>query len=259
MIASDIIPFHVQGPDDGVPVLLIHPLGADHSVWDETRDSFDLNIRSISVNLRGAAGTPLPAAPVTLEQTVFDIEAVRSALDLKSMVLVGCAVGAMAAAAYTARHPQHVAGMLLSNPAIEITEAAGVNLKMRAEAVRRGGMTALLPDAIENAFRGYLETGRRRDYEARFIAQPAEGYALAVLGVVGASVAQDLDTIACPVRLLAGGQDILLPVAQAEKCMARLHACELVTLERGAHFMPYQEPEWFADQLNLFVRYLGKS
>lgn len=259
MVASDIIPFRVQGPDDGVPVLLIHPLGADQSVWDETRARFDANIKSISVNLRGAAGTPLPAEPVTLEQTVADIDAVRSALGLTSMVVVGCAVGAMAAAAYAARHAQHVAGMLLSNPAIEITEAAGANLKMRAEAVRQRGMTALLPDAIENAFRGYLETERRRDYEARFVEQPAEGYALAVLGVVGASVAQDLGTIACPVQLLAGGQDILLPVAQAEKCRARLRDSELVVLERGAHFMPYQEPDWFADQVNRFVRRLGKS
>lgn len=240
-------------------MLLIHPLGADQTVWDETRALFDPHIRSISVNLRGAAGTALPDGPVTLEQSVADIEAVRAALGLEAMVVVGCAVGAMAAAAYAARYQQHVSGMILSNPAMEITEAAGANLRMRAEAVRDRGMTALLPDAIENAFRGYLETGRRRDYEERFIAQPAEGYALAVLGVVGASVAEDLGKISCPVRLLAGGQDILLPVAQAEKCHARLKDSELITLERGAHFMPYQEPEWFADQVNQFVRQLGRA
>lgn len=251
---NSIIPHIDEGPTTGLPVLLIHPLGADQTFWDGTRKHFSPAIRSVSCNLRGAAGTPVPSDPVTLERTAADIEAVRQALGIEGMIVVGCAVGAMAAAAYAGRSPNRVRGVILSNPASEITEAAGANLTMRAEAVRRRGMAALLPDAIANAFPGYMETELRRDYEQRFITQPAEGYALAALGVVGASVASDLESIACPVLLIAGRRDMLLPVHQAQKCKARLRNSELMVLERGAHFIPYQEPTWFAEQVNRFTR-----
>lgn len=256
---NNVIPYSDRGRPDGLPVLFIHPLGADQTFWDEARNHLHPAIRSISCNLRGATGTPVPSEPVTLERTAEDIEILRQALGIEEMIVAGCAVGAMAAATYAGRCPARVKGMVLSNPAIEITQAAGANLTMRAEAVRRDGMTALLPDAIENAFEGYLDTEIRRSYQARFLAQPAEAYALAALGVVGASISSALEAASCPVLLIAGGQDRLLPVQQAEKCKARLRNSELVVLARGAHFIPYQEPLWFAQQLNRFVERYGTA
>ena len=181
---TELLHFVEQGPADGMPLVLVHPLGADRHFWDEAVAHLGPQ-GAHPLDLRGSGQSPDLDAPLTLQRTVDDIEAVRRHLGLPRLVVAGCAIGAMAAALYAAREADHTLGLVMSNPAIRITKAAGEALAARAARVRAEGMRALLPDAIDNAFVGYEAGEARRRYEARFVAQGTENYALACLGAVG--------------------------------------------------------------------------
>lgn len=54
------------GPADGTALLLVHPMGADHSFWDDCRKIWGDRFRCIAVELRGAGRSPALAAALVL-------------------------------------------------------------------------------------------------------------------------------------------------------------------------------------------------
>ena len=243
----------IEGAPDGLPVVMIHPLGSDGRFWDECRRHFGPDIRTISCDLRGSGASPDLQEPLTLERTVADIEALRRHLGLDGIVVMGCAVGAMAAALYAARYPQHIAALIMSNPGFRIAPAGQANLLERAELVRRSGMAALLPAAIENAFIGYGDTEARRHYEERFLRQKPENYAFAALGAAEADISGCARSILCPVLLTPGRNDLLFGPAHAAAVAELIRQAEVIEFAAGAHFIPYQQPQEFGAAVALFL------
>jgi pimeloyl-ACP methyl ester carboxylesterase len=241
----------------GLPLLLIHPLGADQTFWDECRDHLGAGLQTISCDLRGSGASPDLAVPLTLDTTVADIERLRQHLGLDKMVAIGCAVGAMAAAVYASRHPDRTLAVIMANPGIRVSAAGAENLRQRAQLVRQSGMTALLPAAIENAFVGYATSEARGRYEARFIGQKAENYALAALGAATADIADDVRRITCPVLLVPGGNDRLFGREHTDEIAANIPQATIVACDDGAHFIPYQQPRAFGAAVSAFLTQNG--
>ena len=253
---AELLHHVMRGAPDGPVLLLIHPLGADLRFWEECIPIWDGSIPSLACDLRSAGSSPRSREPVTIARHVADLETLRQALGLGAVVPVGCAIGAMVGAAYAARHPERASALLLSNPARRTSERAAAMLRERAELVRRGGMSAILPGAVERAFVGQPRDQRFQRYLARFAAQDAEAYALSTLALLDADVSADLDAIRCPTLVVAGGNDMLLPSEQAQEIHALLAQADLVLLEDAAHFIPFQTPARFA---RLVLDFLGRN
>ena len=236
----------MRGQPDGPVLLPIHPLGADLHFWDECAPTWEGKFASLACDLRSSGSSPRSREPVTIARHVADLEALRQALGLGAVVPVGCAIGAMVSAAYAARHPERVPALVLSNPAPRTSEQAAAMLRERAELVRRGGMNAILPGAVDRAFVGQPRDQRFERYLARFAAPDAEAYALSTLGLLDADVTADLQAIRCPTLIVAGDNDVLLPPEQARAVHALLAHAEIVLLDDAAHFVPFQQPARFA-------------
>ncbi len=252
-----ILAHRVEGPSGGLPILLIHPLGADQTFWDGCRRHMGAGVQTISCDLRGSGASPDLTEPLRLEAAVADVEQLRRHLAIEKMVVIGCAVGAMAAAAYAARHVGETLAVIMSNPGIRVAPAGAENLRQRAKLVRQSGMTALLPAAIENAFVGYADGPARNQYEARFISQKPENYALAVLGAATSDVTDDCRRIACPVLLVPGKNDRLFGREHTDEIAANIPQAKIVAFDAGAHFIPYQQPREFGAAVSAFLKLSG--
>jgi 3-oxoadipate enol-lactonase len=250
----DQLHHRLHGDAARAPVLmLIHPLGATLEVWDGCLPAWRPRFTCLALDLRSAGASPRGKAP-GLDRHVADLEALRIALGIETVVPIGCAVGGMVAAAYAARHPEQVAALVIANPTPRSSEAARRMLTARAEAVRAGGMAAILPAAVERPFEAQPRDARYRRYFDAFATQDAEAYAEAVLGFASADASADLTRIRCPVLLVAGRHDLLLPLEQAEATRALLPpGARLEIDEEGAHFLPYQRAEAFAARVLNFL------
>jgi pimeloyl-ACP methyl ester carboxylesterase len=234
-------------------LMLVHPLGADHTFWDECADVWRDRISTLACDLRCAGESPRSDEPPSIATHVADLEALRMSLGVASVVPVGCAVGAMIAAAYAATYPEHTKALVLSNPAARSSEEAARRLSERAQQVQRGGMQAILPGAVERPFLGRPDDDRRARYAARFARQDPVAYATSVLGVVDANVEAELAAIRCPALIVAGGHDVLFPPDDARQVRARITRARYVLFEEAAHFVPYQMPIEFAMQVLAFL------
>ncbi|TWG90157.1 3-oxoadipate enol-lactonase/3-oxoadipate enol-lactonase/4-carboxymuconolactone decarboxylase [Mesorhizobium sp. J18] len=243
------------GPTDAAfTLLLIHPMGADLTFWSRCREFFEEHHCCIAVDLRGAGASPASSRPVSIEAHADDLAEFVDRAGLRNVVPVGCAVGAMVAAALAGRHPASIRALVLCNPGFKTQPAARDMLAMRAATARKGGMPAVLPGAVDSAF---VDCPRDVAYEAyfrRFANQDPVAYALQIEAMLDADTEPFLGKITCPTLIVAGGKDPLLPVEHARAIKERLAEARLVEIPDGAHFIPYQRPEEFSALVGDFLQ-----
>jgi pimeloyl-ACP methyl ester carboxylesterase len=238
-------------------LLLIHPLGADLAFWDDCVRHWAPEISCVACDLRSAGQSPRSAGPAFIEQHVADLEALRAQLGIQRVVPVGCAIGSMIAAAYAASHADHVAAVVLSNPTLRTSAKAAEALRARAAAVLADGMAAILPAAVDTPFLNQPMDERRDRYLKRFARQDAQAYAASILGIVDADVSADVAALHCPALVVAGAHDTLLPPEQALRVHEALADSQFLQFDNAAHFLPYQRPVEFAQQVLHFLARTG--
>ncbi|AOB30224.1 hypothetical protein AKI39_05265 [Bordetella sp. H567] len=240
-----------------VTLLLVHPLGADQAFWDDCVRHWAPVVSCLACDLRSAGRSPRSAGPAYIGRHVADLEALRVQLGLRQVVPVGCAIGSMIAAAYAASHADSVAAVVLSNPTLRTSPKAAEALRVRAAAVLAGGMSAILPAAVDTPFLNQPMDERRDRYVRRFASQDAQAYADSILGIVDADVSAEIAALRCPALVVAGAHDTLLPPEQALQVHQALADSRFLQFENAAHFLPYQQPAEFARQVLQFLARTG--
>lgn len=244
--------FERAGNRNGPTLLLVHAMGADLSFWAACRSVWEPHLDCIAIDQRGAGRSPASPSPLSPVDHAEDLAAFCKRHQLGSVGVIGCAVGAMAAAVFAARHGEQVGHLVLSNPGHRIGEPARSLLAKRAETARAGGMAAIMPAATAAAFEGCPDDDRQREYATRFASQDAQAYALQIEGMLDADISGELASIACPTLIVGGGRDRLLPLFHAEAIHGAMPGSQFVVYEDGAHFIPYQQPQRFAHEVMRF-------
>ncbi|MFC7398687.1 alpha/beta fold hydrolase [Chelatococcus sp. GCM10030263] len=234
-------------------ILFVHALGTDHRFWDEVVAGLEGSYFCITPDLQAAGKTPNPPQPVDAAGHAADLAAVLRDLGVARAVLVGCAIGGMVAAGLAATHPDLAAGLVMTNPGVRNADEVKGILRARVDEVRQHGMQVLLPAAPERSFHGMPRDARYDLYVERYVAQDPEGYALSVLGFLDIDIMPILPQIKCPLLLIPGGNDVLMPRDSAEVIAARVAQAEIVRFEEAAHFIPFQVPQQFLEALRAFL------
>lgn len=245
----------VTGADRGFALLLVHPLGSDLAVWDDFVTALDGRVTTLAYDQRGAGRSPYPGRPVGLDEHARDLEALRETAGIESVAVIGCAIGAMTAGTYAAQHPERTQALILTNATPCSAPQARAMLTERAAKVRREGIAALLPGAVERAFLEMPKDARYDRYMKRFSEQDPDAYAEALIAAAQADASDALRRVACPTLLVPGRHDVLLPMERTEAVAALVPQAETVVLEDAAHFIPYQRP---AELAALVLDFLGR-
>ena len=84
----------VDGPQGGPPVVLLHALGLDASVFDTLIPHLP-NHRILRPDLRGHGRSPAPKGPYKMGALVADVEHCMEAHDMTDAVVMGLSLGAL--------------------------------------------------------------------------------------------------------------------------------------------------------------------
>ena len=234
--------------------MLIHPMGADKSFWTDFQMQMGDAWCMVASDQYGAGAVADITEPLSLDGHVRDLEALRHHLQIEQMVVIGCAIGAMIGARYTHLYPQHVSALVMTNPGLRTREAAQTALAARAQAVRAGGMDAVVPAATDAAFFGRPDDARKAAYVEKFRAQNAHNYAATIESILQLDLTDSYRQIRCPVLLVPGGQDKLFTPDHADEIKALMPHARLEVLAQGAHFIPYQCPDDLAVLVQDFLQ-----
>lgn len=127
-------PFTVKGPagnlyvDDGgtggIPVIFVHSFGGSTAHWQNQLQHLRSSRRAIAFDLRAHGQSDSSASyDYQAASLANDIAAVADSLHLDKFILVGHSMGGSAAINYAAKHPERVAGLLLTGTPGKTPEA----------------------------------------------------------------------------------------------------------------------------------------
>jgi pimeloyl-ACP methyl ester carboxylesterase len=192
----------------------------------------------LALDLPGFGATPPPAEAMGAAGYAATVEPVLDALG-EPVVLAGHSFGGRVAVHLAARRPEAIAGLVLAGVPLVRLRGPKPRISPRYRALRAAHRLRLVPEEV-------LERARRRygstDYRA------ASGVMREVLvRVVGESYEEQLTALRCPVRLVWGEGDRVVPPAVAERARELLADGSLIVLVGVGHDVPAQAPAALAE------------
>jgi pimeloyl-ACP methyl ester carboxylesterase len=241
--ASITINYETYG--EGEPLLLIMGFGMPGAAWLPSLP-FLTGFKCIYFDNRGTGLTDKPDGPYTIEDMADDAANLLNALKIARAKVFGVSMGGMIAQELTLRHPDKVIKVVLG-----CTMPGGPNAKMAAPEVVERLMTANKIMGTEPE-RG-LELLMPALHPPKFIAAhpeikelmlagmkmmpptPPETADRALAGIAQFNAFDRLGHIKCPVMIVHGDQDVLIPPGNAQLIKSRIPHAEMYVIPGAGH------------------------
>jgi pimeloyl-ACP methyl ester carboxylesterase len=274
-----------EGPPD-TAFLLVHGLGASHLSWVQVAAGLSGLGRVFAIDLPGFGASPLARRSAGLMDQRRTVSRFIASLGVERVVLAGSSMGGALSILQAAVEPASVTGLVLTNSvfpwrfdaiphplilasfAIYATPGLGERFvswrlrRMDPEQTVRLSLRILAADPgsiPEDVVRPLVELAReRRDQPdvARAFLQAARS--MLRLGRRPETARRALDSITCPVLVLHGRRDRLVPVAYAEAELSRHPAWRGRFFRDLGHIPQMEGPgrwlaevaDWFADAMD---------
>lgn len=226
----------------GEPLVWIAGLGANIREIPHLVDAYSRHFELIVFEARGCGRSTTAPGEYTIPGLADDVAALFDALALDSALVYGSSMGGMVAQEFVLRHPQRVRALILGcttagavrgvQPSPETMQRMIVNQSLSGDAAIEAGWRLGYSDAFIAANREAMLEGSRHAAE---LAAPADSYMRQVLAAARHDTYDRLNTIACPVMIIHGDQDLLIPPGNAQLLKEGIPHAELHLLEGLGH------------------------
>jgi proline iminopeptidase len=214
----------------------------------------------------GASKHVRPNAPQSMDAQVADLEAIRNALSLDRIAVLGDSYGGMIAMAYAAAHPEHVSRLILSDspapswktmvhllPQVfpdreEQGEAEGKKLAADPEAAAQAGLV--------NHMRMMFYSTEMRD---TYVAHMGDLGFVPAVGQAVQKATENLDLTPklagfhFPTLVMTGRYDMNVAPLTAWRMAHAIPGAQIVFFERSGHLPAFEEPEKYLEVLETFL------
>ena len=245
----------ISGPPDGPPVVLIHALGTDLTLWDEVAAALPRN-RVLRFDLRGHGRSDVPPAPYAMGALIRDTETLMGHFGLRDAVVAGVSLGGLIAQGLATKRLDLVRAMVLSNTAAKIG-SADLWAARRAD-VASHGLAVYAPGAMERIFgrkwRDHPQMPRLRDM---LLATDPEGWTGCAAAIAGTDFYTTTAALTLPTLVIAGANDGTTPPDLVRETADLMPGCRLEMIRGAGHLPMVDQPAAFIALLQDFLRAIG--
>lgn len=241
---------------EGEPVLFLHGLGLDRSVWDDVATALAPRFDTVRLDLRGHGASSLPEGPYAHHD---DALRVLDALELPRAHLVGLSMGGQVALDTALAHPARVASLTLVDSALSghaWSPAWTSSIRKVREAARAGG-----PDAGRAAWLAHPLFAHARALpgvgarlEAVVLRDPGERWSVRdPARALDPPAALRLAEVRAPTRIVVGEHDLADFHDIAHALAVGIPGARLTTFEGVGHLAPLEAPAALNELLGRFL------
>ena len=238
--------FHVEVVGEGIPVVLVHGLGASSVLWNRIRDSVGPGYRIVLLDLRGAGETrELEPKELSLETWADDLAGVLAALGIERPVLVGHSLGASIALEYALSSPDGVRALVLIAADANLSNLAPRMLKA-SELIDRVGLEAWVAEHWSknppfSAASLAREPGMLEEYRSMLLRNDQADYVRQCLAIAHAEdLAGRLGDVLQPALVIVGGSDDRTLPEHGRELANRLADGRAVEIPDVGHTLPLE-------------------
>jgi 3-oxoadipate enol-lactonase len=247
----------VEGPAGAPTVLLVHPLGVTHRLWDATATALRERYRVVRYDVRGHGGSVVPPGPYTLAQMAGDARALLDGLGVEAVHVVGMSMGGCIAMAFALAHPERVRSLLLCDTTACYGPAVTPMWEDRIRVAETAGMT---PELVERTMAIWFSPAYRAAHTdvvdrvaAMLAATDPRGYAASIRAIGWADQRERIGAIRAPTLVVVGEKDPGTPVAMSREIVDRIVGARLVVLPGAMHCAPVEAADAFYGELAAFL------
>lgn len=259
----------------GRPLLVLHGgLGLDHTYFQPWLDPLQGSFQLVYPDLRGNGLSAVGAdTDFTLDHMIDDLDALRTALNVRQWDVLGHSYGGFLAQAYALKYPDAVSHLVLvdTSPAPRLiprpespqllapamTPQIAAALKTMGTiggGMRPEGGDAELKEAWHTVMPVYFH-----DFPTELLIATDRTVFREHAFVLGAGLAAGFDTRAAlpslvvPTMVAVGKWDAILPVSHSEALHKAIPGAELVVFDRSGHFPFIEERDRFLEVVRSFL------
>jgi 3-oxoadipate enol-lactonase len=237
---------------EGEPLLLIMGFGMPGGAWLPSLPFFT-GFKCIYFDNRGTGLSDKPEGPYTVPDMADDASNLLRVLGIAKAKVFGVSMGGMIAQELTLRHPEQVERVVLG-----CTMPGGANAKMAAPETLERLMKAskIMATDPENGFDILLPVlmppefvAAHPEIKAMMIAgakmmppTPPETADRAMAGVAQFNAYDRLPQIKCPVLIVHGDSDVLVPTANADLIKGKIPQAEMYLIPGAGHAFQSADP-----------------
>lgn len=241
-----------SGGGDSTPIIFLHGVGSDKSVWASQLAHFGQQRRAVAFDYPGY-GESDPSPDATGDDFAAVILAAMDALDIDSAHVCGLSLGGVIAIALHAADPSRCASLILADSfavhpdgqaIFDRSDAASRTVGMRGLAEARAG--ALLGTAATPAMHAeVIDTMSRIDPAAY------------VIGARAVWLADQIDrasAIWVPTLVLVGDEDSITPPALSEQLVSLIPGATIAVIAGAGHLANLEQPTAFNSAVDTFLK-----
>ena len=240
----------------GTPVVFLHALGLDLSIWQHQFGAFAGERELVALDLPGHGLSARPDWTPTFARMARTVIDALDKLQTGPVHLVGISVGAMIAQTLAINAPHLVSSLTLVATSCTFSDPVRTILQDRARTVREGGMAAITPLHLERWFPPAFRQERPDvldQFSKILIGQDHEYHARMWDMVAGLDTAASLESIHCPVMVIAGEQDTSASPEAGRAIVNRIEGASLHVIAGSGHFPQMEYPLEFNALLRDFL------
>lgn len=255
-IESNGSTFHCRIDGRGPWIMLSHGLATDLTMWDELTEALSDHYTVLRYDARGHGGSAAPAGDYTLDMLVADAVGILDALGIARCHFGGLSMGGMVTLGLLLDHPHRLRSGIIADSRHttrpDFTEA----WLQRAEAVRQGGVEAIVESTIDRwSSAGLAE--RNPETIARMKAMirrtSANGYRGCAAALARLNYGHRLGEIRTPTLLICGSEDHGAPPENTRQMHAAIKGSHFVDIERAGHISNIEQPAIFSNAVIGFL------
>src|SRR5690242_14973731 len=251
------INYRLEG-DGERTVVLVNGLADDLETWVlQMEDLLGAGYRVLRFDNRGVGQSDKPAGPYTTQQLAEDAKALVDDLGVSDFHLVGVSMGGMIAQEYAIAHGSDLRSLTLACTYAAPGPFCSRMFAMWADLAPRLGVPFVMRDVTLWAFTVPFFEEREEEleeFEAGMadLPQPLDAYLAQLSSIRTHDATERLGRITAPTLVLAGDEDILIPVQLSRRLHEGIAGSEWRTT-KGGHACLWEHPSAFNQALLEFV------
>ena len=239
------------GVGDATPIVFLHGVGSDKSVWRPQLEHFRRERRAVAFDYPGYGDSDSAPEGTTRDDYAATVLAAMTELGIDRAHICGLSLGGVVAIAMHHAWPKRVASLILADTFAEHPDgkeiyersvAASNDLRALAEA----RVDALLGQPADPSVRAeVVETMARIDPSA---------YRIGVEAVWLAEQRDRARRIAVPTLIICGTEDRVTPPALSNELLQLIPGAQMETIAGAGHLSNLERPDGFNLLVDAFVR-----
>jgi 3-oxoadipate enol-lactonase len=250
--------FHrVQG--QGSPLVLLHPIGIDHSFWGPLVEQASSLHTVISVDLMGHGRSPPAPAGRAIGAYAVDVAALLDELGMPRASLLGLSFGGMIAQEFALAYPARISSLVVGACGPRIPPEAREAVRSRGKVDPASGMVSVVDTTMQRWFTpGFIDAEPARRVRERLLKDDPAGWAAGWNAIADFDALDRLGMVAAPTLVIAGELDAGAAVATTKMIADAIPGAQFEVLSGAPHMMQIEFAERFTDRVMAFLRGAGR-